>query len=879
MSLKIRRIALTNFRKFREPLVIEGLGDGLNILIEPNEAGKSTLLEGLRAGFFVRHATRSQLAQSFTPHGESVAPEIEVGFDIANDSWTLSKRFMKGARLEVQGPGFRAQGDDAEAKLQSLLGFARDTSQKGDPNTSGALGLLWVAQADALHVTPPGSLVRDSVTATLEAEVGTIMGGPDFDRVRSRVDTEYASYWTPTGRPTGKLAEAQAKEQALQAAMTEAVARLAGLEQNYASLENAQGRMKSLMRELADPSDAETRRALTSSLEIARAAAQILATRKAEQLTAHTKLLGLEELSARNIAANAAVGAARQALIAAQTARADSAGELALARTRAEEARGSLVIARAERLQAREALSLGEKHEAGRKRRIAADAARKRGTQLLQLEAAYSTAESLSQKLIPADIMAALEAGDRAIAEARAAIDAGATELELTGVADGLEIDGELFMPGTRRITQETRITLPGSAVLTIKPPRGSASAAAKLLQATDRQNAILTRFGVDDLGSARARNETAREAAAQMRVLRAQIDGVAVAVPEMNLVAGPEALKLFIANLPEALVTEDQKDGPALETLKHTLEEAEASAARAEGVQESAIASLRQLEEKDALLAASEAGASRDLANAEANLKELQTRSELADLSSFLTEAREVHSVASVRLSEAEAAATAHDQGAITRKIEAIDARARATAERHTELLQEIARLGATIETEGGKGLADRAQAAKEEAEAATLACQRMTDEAETIKLLRQTLEEARAETAQAFVGPVAKRAKHYIDRILPNADLAFGDDLGLQAIIRSGILEQTGNLSRGTQEQLAVLTRLAFADMLLEQGNPVSLILDDPLVYSDDGRLEAMTDLLLEASERMQVILLTCRDRAFRHLPGKRLVISHPR
>src|SRR3546814_982344 len=96
----------------------------------------------------------------------------------------------------------------------------------------------------------------------------------------------------------------------------------------------------------------------------------------------------------------------------------------------------------------------------------------------------------------------------------------------------------------------------------------------------------------------------------------------------------------------------------------------------------------------------------------------------------------------------------------------------------------------------------------------------------------------------------------------------MSFDEELGLASVTRSGLGEACGTLSKGTQEQLAVLTRLAFADMLLEQGMPVSLILDDPLVYSDDGRLDLMTEILEEASQRMQVILLTCRDRAFRHL-----------
>lgn len=45
----------------------------------------------------------------------------------------------------------------------------------------------------------------------------------------------------------------------------------------------------------------------------------------------------------------------------------------------------------------------------------------------------------------------------------------------------------------------------------------------------------------------------------------------------------------------------------------------------------------------------------------------------------------------------------------------------------------------------------------------------------------------------------------------------------------MREGIDEQCDVLSQGTQEQLAILTRITFADLLLEQGRPVSLILDE--------------------------------------------------
>ena len=280
--------------------------------------------------------------------------------------------------------------------------------------------------------------------------------------------------------------------------------------------------------------------------------------------------------------------------------------------------------------------------------------------------------------------------------------------------------------------------------------------------------------------------------------------------------------------------------------------------------------------ESADAPLAKAEAGATSDLANAEAQITTIENRPEFENLAAELIRAREQAAGAAVKLEEATRNAAAHDPAAITRKIETIDARRRAASDTLLKLETDIARLEGNIESEGGKGLADREAAACEEVEAARSALIRVTEEAETLKLLRDTLDEARNETSAKFVGPVAKRAKRYIERLLPGCELAFTEDLALDTVIRAGVSEGCADLSRGTQEQLAVLTRIAFADMLLEQGRPVSLILDDPLVYSDDARLDLMVEIISEAAERMQVILLTCRDRAFRHVPGNRISLT---
>lgn len=869
MSLKIQRIALSNFRKFRDPFVLDGLTDGLNVIIESNETGKSTLLEAMRAAFFIRHNTANRLARSYAPHGEAVAPQIEIGFEARGEDWQVNKRFLKGASVEVRGPNGRAQGEDAEAQLQALLGARRDTSQAGDAAAHGALGLLWVGQAQALEVTAPGDIVRDSVRATLEAEVGTIMGGAAYQRVRPRIDSQFADYWTTTGRPSGRQTTARTEHDAAESAATEAATRLAALEQGFSYLEAARARLKVLDRDLADTTDADRRKVLVGQIDVARSAAQLRDTRLAERGRLADQVRGLEDLTARLADARKAVSDTAAALGKAREKRSDLEEELTSTRERAGTARERLATSRDNRREAHAALDAGNKWVAARVRQIEITRVRQRYTELLPLEAELDAARELGATVIPASVIKALEERERAVDKARAAVEAGATRVEFAGDVSGLRIDGLPAEPGDRTLSRETRIQL-GKAELIIRPPAGLQSAETALANARDDLGAALTDHGVTSVADARSRNEVARDAVANVRTLEARIVGITPAVPLLGIAAGASALKTFMAGLPESAEGEGG-DEPDVTALTVIAAEADSALARAEGVDEVASAQLRELEARNAPLMVQAAGAERDAANAVVQLAALEGKPEVARLDEALLEARQREAAALVSLQDAERAATAHDVTAIERQIGVLDKRVEVARTQRIDLEKAVAGLEARIEAEGGKGLADRAAAAREEADAAAANLARVTQEAETLKLLRDTLEGARAETSRTFVGPVARRARRHIERLLPGCDPSFGDDLGLTSITRGGLGEICGDLSRGTQEQLAVLTRLAFADMLLEQGVPVSLILDDPLVYSDDARLDLMTEILTDAATRMQVILLTCRDRAFRHLGNR--------
>lgn len=879
MSLRLRSIKIDNFRKFRTPLVIEGLSDGLNIIIEPNESGKSTLLEALRGAFFVRHGTRNQLAQSYAPHGEAVAPRVEVDFDIGDESWSLTKQFLRSPTLEVRGPRGRSSGDEAETVLQELLGFTRDNSRSGDVAAWGTLGLLWVAQTEALSLTAPGQIVRDTVLSALEAEVGTIMGGATYDRVRARIDEQFLNYWTSTGRDATRLqTKALDRVNAAKMASDDAQRRLDALEQTFSDLEGAKARLKLINREMADETDADARADLVSNLETARAAAQILATRTAEQTTAATRVRSLEDLQSRAVAANQAITDAKEALTRAKEDRAAFADELQDARGRDAEARQAVAAARDARKSAHEALKAGETLLAEQRRRNAIAAAKERHAKLEILESSYAAARKTSEQAIPIEAIEELEALDRAVTSAEVAVTFGATNIELLGPSDGITINGEPLTNGERAITAETRIKLPSSAEIVIRPPASASSAAAELHDAKSARTRALADFQVENLAAARARNDAAKAAFSEMKAIDTQIAAITPSDGEIDLPAGAAALKLFIAG------TQDEPVAPAAEAVRDLaqlttmLENAESDFARAEGVLQSCAEALRIVEGNDAPLATTEARAQRDVENAEAQLEALKLVPEFDDLETKLMTAQKESADATVELANAKRDASAHNEAEITRKIQVIDARAKAASDAKRNLETEIARLEATVESEGGKGLADHAAESREELEAATAALRRTTEEAETLKMLRSVLEAARVETSQSFLGPVARRAKRHITRLLPGCDLSFSESLALEHVVRAGVSEGCDNLSKGTQEQLAVLTRLAFADVLLEQGRPVSLILDDPLVYSDDGRLDLMTEILSEAAERMQVILLTCRERAFRHVEGNRVTNFGP-
>jgi recombinational DNA repair ATPase RecF len=190
-------------------------------------------------------------------------------------------------------------------------------------------------------------------------------------------------------------------------------------------------------------------------------------------------------------------------------------------------------------------------------------------------------------------------------------------------------------------------------------------------------------------------------------------------------------------------------------------------------------------------------------------------------------------------------------------------------------QLEREIGRLTGQIQAAGGDGVGEAHAVAQEQRVLAERECARFQERIATLKLLRDTLSGCLAEGRERYYEPVRRHLHPYLNDLFPGAELELGDGFTITGIKRSRS-ESLKRLSGGTQEQIAVLVRLAMGSLLAERGNNVPIVLDDALVYCDDDRIHQMFDALSRAGKYQQIIVLTCRLRSFASLGGHTLRVQ---
>jgi DNA repair exonuclease SbcCD ATPase subunit len=873
--MKLRAIELTNVRRFAGKRArLGGIGDGITVLSEPNEFGKSTFFDALHALFFERHTSRNAEIKTLQPHAGG-GPEVAVEVELRDGRYRIAKRWLARPHAQVTDATGRliAQADEAEAWIDRLMAGG----------LAGPSGLLWVRQgllglepegntADEKRARETGLAARRDLLSSVAGEIDMMTGGRRMDAVLDRVTDALSRLATNTGRAKAGGEWARAEDEASALAAEEAALR-PRVEQLAGALAR-RGEAQRLLARLTDPVEAAARAQAQRDAEAALLAARDHQT-KVERAETNLRLVRLdadrvqqdiaaaEALAARLEEARSELRRAEDAAIGARR-RADD--RAAAERSAAE----TLEAAAARTIAQRERLAQANRAQAARLAQARADETQRRLDRAAEVQATLDRARAQRSRLpVTAALIAAAEAAQTRLDLARARTEAQAVTVEARpdGAAQAMIGDRPL-PPGPQPVLTATDLRLPGFGSLRIDPGQARrAEGADDVTRALQDLARRLAPIEADSLAAARA-------AWTEAQRLDGEI-GTAEALMAELAPDGLDPLRTALARLrldAEAVPGETEDAAVLSEAV-----------ARAETEEQAARAAARAAQEL-----ASEAREARAKADAHRAFAERQRDAVLAEAGDDDAIRRTIDTLRA-RLPELMRAVAAAEQAleslrAVAPDLETVEARfarARSAVEQAARdegrAREDLASLNATISALADEGIEERLSSVAEARAEARARAARYELEVRALTRLKRALEEARTRARDAYFGPVLRELQPLLSILSPGAHLAIDDASLLPVTLtRDGQEESLEILSGGTREQVAILTRLAFARLFASSGRPVPVILDDALVHSDDDRIAAMFDALHRTARDQQILVLTCRQRAFAALGGERAMVT---
>jgi DNA repair exonuclease SbcCD ATPase subunit len=864
--MKLRSIELTNVRRFAgKTAALSGIVDGITVLSEPNEFGKSTFFDALHAIFFEKYGSRNAAIKALQPHAGG-APEVAVEVDLPEGRFRIAKRWMSKPQAQVHDANGRliAQADEAEAWIDRLIGGG----------LAGPSGLLWVRQglmgleADDKKDRERDLSARRDLLSSVAGEIDMMTGGRRMDAVIDRVADALARLATDGGRPKAGGEWKRAVDEAAGLAAEEAVLR--PREERLSGDLARRTEVNRTLNRLTDTADAAARAQALTEAQAAHQAAlahhglvtqaeTALRLARLDADRAKQEIAGAETLAARVAVAQTVLAKADDAATAAR-ARADDLGQRDRAAAEAAEA-----LARQAR-DLRTRLQAATRAETAQAAKAQAEDLQRRHERATGLQATLDQTRSQRARIpMTARVLEAADNAQSALDLARARAEAQAVSIEARPDGSPAILNGAALSGGPVPIFAAAELTLPGFGTLRIDPGAGRSGEA--ITQAEQALAHLLAEAQVESLPAARHHWAEAQrlEAEAQQAVVL-----LAEVAPE-----GLDALRTalaraetFAADAPEA--TEDAASVTAALAQAEAAEQSAHAAAKAAqvlsvqaGEARAAADANRTSAERQLAAALSEAGDPAALATRIADLKARAPKL-------FETATNAESALAALRATAPDFATA---EARLTRAKGAVD-QVRLAEQRARE---DLASLNATILALAEEGIEERlATLAGDLAEAEARAA-RYEAEVRALIRLKLALDEARTKARDAYFGPVLRELQPLLAILHPGAELTIDDQSLLPATLtRNGQAETLEILSGGTREQVAILTRLAFARLFTKSGRQVPVILDDALVHSDDDRIEAMFDALHRTARDQQIIVFTCRQRAFAALGGQQAVVS---
>ncbi len=882
----LRSIELQGWRSIANPCRLGPFAERLNVIHAPNGAGKSTVFEALRRGLFDGYKVTGEGIDRIRSWGRDLAPSVTIEFTHGGADYRVVKRFHSDRAAEVlrmeNGIFVRhAEGEAADAAARAIFGGAKPGRGLSGEEHWGLAQILWAPQGRLASAELSGGLLQ-SIRGALDVQAADTASGEVELAIRAR----YLESFTESGKMRGGASAPAwlALDEELQRLRQERPA----LEQKLLDFEEGSRRIDDLRARCQRAAHDESAAAV--QLENARVAGvqyrELLAEKErrvsevarvqAEHAQLDSRLAQIRERRAEL--------ASREEEIARLAVQLPELVRQSTELTAAEEGAGAALNAARQQHEEIEELRAGV--ESAERFLHARTELQRSGEILAAIDAAtaaHESAKSEFAKLVAPDAKT-LKAIRTAVAkkvETAALLDASLITLSLVPENGGAihveaaEQTGERALSAGKRWeikgAPEVVVRVPGFGTIKARGPAGSVESLRRDVQNAVGNLAELTRaFGTTHLAELEEMHDR----------LKQQTQNVALA-------EGALAAKLGARSRDEWL-RDDAK-------LRRTVEIALAANPLWESVAPDPLALGVTLRVRQAATPAIRAA---ELARDDAQLKSAAARQSVALGQNNLQNAK-THLLSTRRqldLLTADGLDDTARAAAIQRTALQWDAAGGALANAEEKLtaipsdpaplVQNLERQIAGIRESAGRCARDemfekgrlqtlaagapyRVLAELDETVArieAEVARERAKTDA--IKLLHETVARHRAQTLASVSAPVEARALAIVERVagrrFSGLHLGPSFQLGHVSPVSHSDRVDLDNLSGGEQEQVHLAVRLALAQVLAA-GERQLVVLDDVLIATDAARLTRILQLLVELSQRLQIVILTCHPERY--------------
>ncbi|MDN5843195.1 MAG: AAA family ATPase [Alcaligenaceae bacterium] len=865
--MKLRRIRIEQLRQFRRPLEIRDLGPGINLFIGPNESGKSTVVRAIRAAFFERH--KSGTVDDLQPWGDSsAAPAIQLDFDWQGEHWALNKSFLKRKRCDLNIDGQVLSGDDAEEKLGELLGY--QVPQRGASKAEhwGIPGLLWIDQGTGQDIEDPVSHAGGYLKSALGESLGEVASSAG-DELIAQLVNERSALLTATGRATGDYADTQRR-------YIECEAQLAALDQDIALYRRQVDRLGELQQlRIADatrPWEGLYRQAKQAEERLTEVQGWEQAQQREEQerrQCADNQQLCQDQLASFTRQQDELAQRARDV----QKADAD----LNDLQARRRPIESLLAQAQAAYQTAEQVLRLARRHEQrgtldrelGRlDQELSEIEARLQQSQVLQAQLLEQRGQ-LQANRVDAASLKQLQAAGQALHKLDIAQQAVATRLQFELLPEQSILLGNdvLSGQGQRLLLEPVDLNISGIGTLRIQPGGEDIADLGRRRQAAqDRLEAMFGELQVTGLGEAEERAEQRRVLQDDIKRVEFQLESLAPkGLDELGsrqvLAAGrKDTLQAQLAELPKP-----DETAVDIATAESRLDAARSDLKRAE---QAATALERDL----GLAAQAQRSTHTEWQRLQGTVQSEDRLQQEKKLGAQLAELRAREAALQESLAGRHKQIEAANPDILRQDIQRFTRSAEALKQEAEQRTLELTGLQGRLDALGANGLEEQHAELAQEFEAIGRRRNEMQQRAAALDLLLELLNAKRRELTLRIQEPLQAHLDHYLRLLFPQARLTVDADLLPDQLVRGSnggeAYDDFALLSYGAREQMGLISRLAYADLLKDAGRPTLIILDDALVHTDQQRLTPMKRILFDAAQRHQILLFSCHPENWKDL-----------